>query len=35
MFAFMEPTLDQVRIELTGIHEELLSLPAGDYGRRP
>lgn len=30
----MEPTLDQVRQELTDIHEELLSLPADDFERR-
>ena len=30
----MEPTLDQVRKELTDIHEELLSLPSDAYDRR-
>jgi hypothetical protein len=30
----MEPTLELVRQELTDIHEELLSLPADDFGRR-
>ncbi len=30
----MEPTLEEVRKELTEIHEELLSLPADAYERR-
>lgn len=30
----MEPTLDQVRHELTEIHEELLTLPSDDFSRR-
>ena len=30
----MEPTLDQARLELAEIHEQLLSLPADDFSRR-
>lgn len=30
----MEPTLEEVRQELTDIHEELLALPVGELGRR-
>lgn len=30
----MEQTLDQIRDELAAIHDELLSLPADDFGRR-
>jgi hypothetical protein len=30
----MEPTLDEVRHELAAIHDELLAIPATDFGRR-
>ncbi len=30
----MEPNLEQVRRELTDIHEELLALPTDDFARR-
>ncbi|CAN5863128.1 hypothetical protein BH23ACT4_BH23ACT4_10290 [soil metagenome] len=30
----MEPTLDQVREELASIHDQLLELPADDFGGR-
>lgn len=33
-FVEMEPTLDQVREELAGIHDELLQIPADDFDRR-
>ncbi len=33
-FRSMEPTLDQVREELAGIHDELIELPTDAFGRR-
>ncbi|MCH8982483.1 MAG: hypothetical protein IH943_00100 [Acidobacteria bacterium] len=30
----MEPTLDQVREELAGIHDELIEIPKDAFGRR-
>lgn len=30
----MEPTLDEVRLELAGIHDQLLTLPADDFVAR-